>query len=81
LVNQTRHFARGRFREIGWLYSANNSQAVAAGKVRPGIVIREQLALVWLQGVHGSRNAAIQVRQLYKIARGVLLVHGGIVAI
>src|SRR5262249_62274974 len=36
LVNQTCHFTGGRLREIGWLYSPNNGQAVAAGRIRTG---------------------------------------------
>src|SRR5437660_12665363 len=79
LVNQTRHFTGRGFREIGWLHSPNNGQAVAAGKVRPGNVVREQLALVWLEGAHGSRNTAVQVGELSEIARRILVIYGSMV--
>src|SRR5215467_8278019 len=64
LINQARHFTGGGFGKIGWLYSPHNGYAIALGKVRPGVVIGEELALLWCQGAHGRRNAIVQVRQL-----------------
>src|SRR5882672_12540612 len=48
LIDQTRYFTGGRFSEIRWLYSANDRHAMATGKIRPGVVIREELALLEL---------------------------------
>src|SRR5437588_9318279 len=79
LVNQTRHFTGRGFRKIGWLHSPNNGQAVAAGKVRPGIVIREQLALVWLEGAHGSRNTAVRWAGWGGLPGGFWLFYGSVV--
>ena len=71
LVNQARYFTRGRFRKIRWLYRSHNGQTVASGKVRPGVVIGEELALVWGQGAHGRSNALVQMRQLVPVANEV----------
>src|SRR5258706_16273482 len=57
LVNQTRHFTGGGFREIGWLYNPNNGQAVAAGKEKPRNRIRGKVGLVWVPGGGRRRKA------------------------
>src|SRR5436305_7609352 len=45
LVDQACHFTRRRFSKIGWMDSPYDGHAVTSGKIRPGVVVGEELAL------------------------------------
>jgi len=53
----------GRVQRNWLVVQPQNGQSRGRAKLRPGIVIRSSLPLVWLRGVHGRCNAAVQVRE------------------
>ena len=74
LIDQPHDFFGARVGKVGWLHGADHLETITAGKVRPGIVIGEQAAIVGRDRLDRFLDRLIERFNILRESRSVLLV-------